>query len=95
MEKEYMKFVETLRHSLLEVTDYQEEMISFKKGDEYVKREKFNNIFIIQGDIDKTVNVDNIIKFCDENKLNYKIIHEGKHELYGFDKEIVEFIVNN
>lgn len=35
MEKEYMKFVETLRHSLLEVTDYQEEMISFKKGDEY------------------------------------------------------------
>ena len=25
----------------------------------------------------------------------YKIIHEGKHELYGFDKEIVEFIVNN
>ena len=74
---------------------YKKAYIGFKKGDEYVKREKFNNIFIIQGDIDKTVNVDNIIKFCDENKLNYKIIHEGKHELYGFDKEIVEFIVNN
>lgn len=44
---------------------------------------------------DKTVNMDNIIKFCDENKLDYKIIHEGKHELYGFDKEIVDFIVNS
>ena len=74
---------------------YKKAYIGFKKGDEYVKREKFNNIFIIQGDIDKTVNVDNIIKFCDENKLDYKIIHEGKHELYGFDKEIVELIVNN
>ena len=74
---------------------YKKAYIGLKKGDEYVKREKFNNIFIIQGDIDKTVNVDNIIKFCDENKLDYKIIHEGKHELYGFDKEIVEFIVNN
>lgn len=74
---------------------YKKAYSEFKNGDEYIKSEIFNNIFIIQGDIDKTVNVNNVIKFCNTNKLGYKIIHEGKHELYGFDKEIVDFIVNN
>lgn len=35
MEKSYENFVETLRQELLEVTDYEENMISFKRGDEY------------------------------------------------------------
>ena len=73
---------------------YKDAYFEFKSGDEYIKNEKFNNIFIIQGDLDKTVDVNNVIKFCDKNKIEYKIIHEGKHELYGFDNEIVDFILN-
>ena len=73
---------------------YKDAYLGFKSGDEYIKNEKFNNIFIIQGDLDKTVDVNNVIKFCDKNKIEYKIIHEGKHELYGFDNEIVDFILN-
>ena len=73
---------------------YKDAYLEFKSGDEYIKNEKFNNIFIIQGDLDKTVDVNNVIKFCDKNKIEYKIIHEGKHELYGFDNEIVDFILN-
>ena len=73
---------------------YKDAYLDFKYGDEYIKNERFNNIFIIQGDLDKTVDVNNMIKFCDKNKIEYKIIHEGKHELYGFDNEIVDFILN-
>ena len=47
----------------------------FKKGDEFIKRNKFKKVFIIQGDNDTTVNVNNIIKFCNDNKLKYKIIN--------------------
>ena len=67
----------------------------FKSGDEFIKRNKFKKVFIIQGDNDTTVNVNNIVKFCNDNKLKYKIINNGKHELYGYDSEIIEFILNN
>ena len=44
---------------------------------------------------DKTVSVDNIINFSNKNNLVYEIIKGGKHELYGFDDNIIEFILNN
>ena len=66
-----------------------------KKGDEFIKHNKFKKVFIIQGDNDTTVNVNNIVKFCNDNNLKYKIINNGKHELYGYDSEIIEFILNN
>ena len=72
---------------------YKDAYIEFKKGNEYVKNEKYNNISIIQGDIDKTVNVDKIKEFCNKNNLDLKIIKDGKHELYGYDKEIIDFIM--
>ena len=74
---------------------YKNSYIEFKQVDEFIKHNKFKNIFIIQGDNDTTVNVTNIIKFCKDNKLKYKIISNGKHELYGHDNEIIDFILNN
>ena len=45
--------------------------------------------------MDKTVLVDNVIDFSNKNNLVYEIVKGGKHELYGFEDEIIEFILNN
>ena len=59
--------------------------------------QNINNTETVENSInnDTTVNVTNIIKFCKDNKLKYKIINNGKHELYGHDNEIIDFILNN
>lgn len=67
----------------------------FKNGDKFIKNTKFNNVFIIQGDADTTVLVNDIKDFSNKNNLLCKIIKGGKHELYGFDNDVVEFILNN
>ena len=67
----------------------------FKNGDKFIKNTKFNNVFIIQGDADTTVLVNDIKDFSNKNNLLCKIIKGGKHELYGFDDVVVEFILNN
>jgi len=74
---------------------YKKAYEEFKAGDSFINNNKFNDVFIIQGDIDKTVLVDNIIDFSNKNNLVYEIIKGGKHELYGFDDNIIEFILNN
>lgn len=74
---------------------YKKAYEGFKNGDNFIKNNKFNNVFIIQGDNDKTVLVDNIIDFSNKNNLVCKIIKGGKHELYGFDDNIIKFILNN
>ena len=64
----------------------------FKEADKYVKNHYYKNVYIVQGDIDRTVLVNDILDFVNKNKLIYKIIENGKHELYGFEEEIVNFI---
>lgn len=70
-------------------------LLEFKNGDNFINNNKFSKVFIIQGDMDKTVLVDNIIDFSNKNNLVYKIIKGGKHELYGYEDNIIEFILNN
>ena len=65
----------------------------FKNGESSIKNNRFNNISIIHGSKDKTVNVDIIIDFCKTSSLDLKIIEDGSHELYGFDEEIIKFII--
>lgn len=67
----------------------------FKNGDSFIRNSSFNNVFIIQGDLDKTVLVTDIIEFSKKNSLVYNIIKDGEHELYGFENKIIEFILNN
>lgn len=73
---------------------YEQAYIEFKNGDLQLKNSKFNNISIIQGTLDKTVDYKNIEKFCEKNNLNLFTIQEGKHELYGHDDEIVDFLIS-
>lgn len=74
---------------------YNDAYQEFKNGDTFIKNNKFNNVFIIQGDMDHVVLVDDIINFSDRNNLVYRIIKNGEHELYGFEDDIVDFIINN
>ncbi len=74
---------------------YHDAYKEYKKADIYVKNHKYNNIYIIQGDSDRTVLVNDILEFVNKNDLVYKIIKNGKHELYNFEKEIVNFILEN
>lgn len=73
---------------------YEQAYIEFKNGDLQLKNFKFNNISIIQGTLDKTVDYENIKKFCDKNNLKLFTIQDGKHELYGHDDEIVDLLIS-
>ena len=73
---------------------YKQAYIEFKKGDLQLKDFKFNNISIIQGTLDKTVDYENIKQFCDKNNLKLLTIRDGKHELYGYEDKIVDFLIN-
>lgn len=66
----------------------------FKNGDIKIKNCTFDNISIIQGTLDKTVAYKDIEKFCKKNDLILVTIKDGKHELYGYDDEIVDFIIS-
>ena len=74
---------------------YKKAYLEFKNGTEKIKNGHFENIAIIQGFADKTVLCENVKKFCKDKRIKLKIIKNGKHELYGFDKEIVEFLLKN
>lgn len=74
---------------------YHKAYLEFKEADKYVKNHYYKNVYIVQGDIDRTVLVNDILDFVNKNKLIYKIIENGKHELYNFEKEIVNFILEN
>ena len=73
---------------------YKQAYIGFKNGDLKLKNYKFDNISIIQGTSDKTVDYKNIKKFCDKNNLKLLTIRDGKHELYEHDDEIVNFLIS-
>ncbi len=74
---------------------YKKAYLEFKKGEENIKKFAFKNVSIIQGTKDKTVLYDNIKDFCLKNNLELTTIDNGKHELYGYDDEIVRFLLKN
>lgn len=66
----------------------------FKSGDLGIRNSRFSDVSIIQGTLDKTVFYNDIENFCALNCLNLSVIENGKHELYGYDEEIVDFILS-
>ena len=72
---------------------YKDAYLEFKNGDKKIREGEFRNISIIQGMIDKTVSYDDIRDFCLRNKLELITIEKGKHELYGYDEEIVDLLI--
>lgn len=74
---------------------YKDAYLEFKKGDKNIKNYKFQNISIIQGTSDKTVLYKDISDFCKKNNLKLTIIDDGKHELYNYDNEIIDFLLKS
>ncbi|MBR1376843.1 MAG: alpha/beta hydrolase [Bacilli bacterium] len=56
---------------------------------------KYKNIHIISGSDDKTTLYDDIHNFCLNNDIKLKKLENGKHELYGYEDDIVNFIIKN
>ena len=71
---------------------YKDSYLEFKNGDKKIRKANFRNISIIQGMMDKTVSYDDIREFCLRNNLELVTIKKGKHELYGYDEEIVDLL---
>ena len=71
---------------------YKDAYLEFKNGDKDVRKAKFRNVSIIQGMMDKTVSYNDIREFCLRNNLELIAIEKGKHELYDYDKEIIDLL---
>ena len=74
---------------------YKDAYLEFKNDNNAVKNYEFQNVSIIQGTLDRTVLYDDISKFCKKNNLKLTTIEGGKHELYGYDEEIINFMLEN
>lgn len=74
---------------------YKHNYLEFKIANEYIKKNKFSNVFVIHGKNDKTVKYSDIVNFCNKSKLKLQIIENGEHELYGYEEEIIRFILEN
>lgn len=74
---------------------YKDAYLEFKNGDNAVKKYTFHNVSIIHGTSDTTVLYKNISDFCKKNNLKLITIEDGKHELYNYDNEIINFLLKN
>lgn len=66
----------------------------FQNGEDKIKEHQFHDVCIIHGMKDKTVLCSDVEKFCVKNDLSLKIIEEAKHELHGYEENVVAFILN-
>lgn len=74
---------------------YKDTYLEFKNDGKEIRQAKFRNVSIIQGMMDKTVSYDDIKEFCLRNKLELITIENGKHELYDYDKEIIDLLIGD
>ena len=74
---------------------YKDTYLEFKNDGKEIRQAKFRNVSIIQGMMDKTVSYDDIKEFCLRNKLELIAIENGKHELYDYDKEIMDLLIGD
>jgi len=72
---------------------YKEAYPGLKNGNDLIKKSKFENIAVIEGNKDKATPLEDVKWFCDKNSLPLKVIENGYHELYNFEPEIVDFIL--
>lgn len=73
---------------------YKQAYDEFKDGDLQIKKFKFNDVAVIQGMLDRTVNYKDVENFCRKNNLKLKLLQNGEHELYGNDNEILDFLIS-
>ncbi len=73
---------------------YKKTYLDFKSADYEIKKSKFNNIAIIQGMLDSTVDYNIIENFCNINSLNLYKIERGKHELYDYNKKLTDILID-
>lgn len=73
---------------------YKNSYIEFKEGDSRVREYSYKDIFIIEGTDDQTTTYESMKEFSFKNDLDMLTIESGKHELYGYDDEIVNYIIS-
>lgn len=93
IDEDYFKTNEYL-HLYGNVNIYKKAYDEFIKANENVKKFNYSNVIIIQGKLDKTVSYEKIKSFADKNKLKFITIEDGTHELYGYDKEIIDIVLS-
>lgn len=91
--KDYFETNEYI-HLYGNVQIYKDAYEEFMKSDKHIKKAQFNNITIIQGDADQTVSYEKVENFAKDNNLNLVTINDGTHELYQFNKEITDVLLN-
>lgn len=91
--KNYFKTNKYL-HLYGNVNIYKKAYDEFIKANENVKNFNYSNIIIIQGKLDETVSYKKVKSFADKNKLKFITIEDGTHELYRYDKEIINIILS-
>ena len=75
---------------------YKNSYLSTKKYDIMNNFNKYNNdIYIIHGDIDKTVLVEDVIKFCNQNNIKLNIFDGASHGMEGYQKEVNEELIKH
>ncbi len=72
---------------------YKKNFNGFKDGQKNIDNFDFCNVSIISGSADRTVLLDDVLAFCNKNHLRLETISGGKHELYGYEDDIVRFIL--
>lgn len=73
---------------------YKNSYIEFKEGDSRVREYSYKDIFIIEGTDDQTTTYESMKEFSSKNDLDMLTIESGKHELYGYDDEIIDYIIS-
>lgn len=66
---------------------------SLKEAEEKVMAFSYSDVCIIHGTVDKTVDYQVIQKFCEKKQIKLTTLENGKHELYDFDQEIIDWIL--
>lgn len=91
------EYLKTTNHINIfyDIDIYKEPYNKMKKQEQLIKHFHFNNISIIHGKKDRTVLLKDVETFSTNNNLKLKIVEEGKHELHGHEREIVDFILEN
>ncbi len=66
---------------------------TLKEAEAKVMASFYQNIHIIHGKMDTTVDYQVIQVFCQKHASLLTTIESGKHELYGFDQEIIDWLL--
>lgn len=79
----------------LNIKLYKKDYFEFKNNDLMNDFNKIkDNIYMIHGDEDRTILLENINKFALKYKISLKVINGARHSFKGFEKEVIEFLLD-